>query len=142
MLNKILEIKNALGSLFSLCLTTVTIWFGGWDLALKVLFFMIVIDYISGVLKGAAGEGLSSSIGAKGIIKKATIFIIVLIAHLMDIVAINNTPLFRTASAYFYIANEGISIIENTTALGVPVPKFITKTLKIMKDQNDEIDIK
>lgn len=135
-----MELKFMYGSAVSVGLTAITAWIGSWDLALKILFFMIVIDYVSGIMKGAAGEGLSSAIGAKGIIKKATIFIIVLIAHLIDQVALNSTPLFRTGAAYFYIANEGISILENATALGVPVPEFISKALLIMKEQNDGLN--
>lgn len=140
MIEKGIELKTVIGSVVSVSLTGITAWFGGWDLALKILFFMIVIDYVTGFMKGAAGEGLSSAIGTRGIMKKATIFIIVLIAHLIDQVALNSAPLFRTGAAYFYIANEGISIIENATALGVPVPDFIKKVLKIMKEQNNNLD--
>lgn len=139
MIEKGIEAKTLIESVASVGLTAITAWFGGWDLALKILLFMIVIDYATGFMKAIAGEGLSSDIGTKGLMKKATIFIIVLIAHLIDQVALNSAPLFRTGSAYFYIANEGISIIENATALGVPVPDFIKKVLKIMKEENNEL---
>lgn len=142
MLDKGIEVKTIVGSIASVSLTTLTAWFGSWDLALKILFFMICIDYATGFMKGAAGEGLSSSVGSKGLMKKATIFIIVLLAHLIDQVAVNSSPLFRTAAAYFYIANEGISILENATALGVPIPEFITRILRIMKDQNNNLNEK
>lgn len=135
-----IELKLLIGSTVSVAMTTITAWIGGWDLALKILFCMIVIDYTTGLMKGAAGQGLSSAVGTKGLLKKATIFIIVLLAHLIDQVALNSTPLFRTGAAYFYIANEGISILENATALGVPVPKFISKILMIMKEQNDSLE--
>lgn len=136
MVHNISELKLIIDSGASISIDALSVWIGKWDIAIRILFVMIAVDYLSGLMKGAAGGGLSSDIGHKGLIKKATIFMIVLISYLVDIVALNEIPVFRTGTTYFYIANEGISILENAAAIGVPIPEVISKTLMVMKDSS------
>jgi toxin secretion/phage lysis holin len=99
-------------------------WYlGGFDGFLYALIAFVVVDYITGALRAIVEKRLSSRIGARGIAKKATIFLVVGIGHLIDtyLLAGEGSPL-RTAVIFFYIANEGVSLLENATAIGLPVP--------------------
>lgn len=138
MIENIMGIKLLLNSAVSISIDILTAWTNKWDTSIRILFVMIAVDYLSGIMKGAAGGGLSSDIGHKGLIKKATILIIVLISYLVDVVALNEMPVFRTGTTYFYIANEGISILENAASIGVPIPEVISKTLLVMKENSGD----
>lgn len=96
-------------------------------MALQVLIILISADYLTGVCKAFCNKNLSSDIGAKGIIKKVALLVVVAIATQLD--RLINTELIRTAVIYFYVANEGLSILENLTAMGVPFPKQLTEKL-------------
>ena len=115
----------------------ITYLFGGWDQVLQILFLMIVIDYITGIVGAGMKGELSSKIGFKGIVKKVAIMIMVVIAVQLDKV-MGQVNIFRYLVCFFYIANEGISILENFSKMGVPLPKFMVNLLKVMKDQADE----
>lgn len=120
--------------------TTVVYMIGGFDLALQILLIAIVIDYLTGMMKGSKTTGLSSSVGALRLYKKAAIFLVVILAYQMDKISGLGTPAFRTATVVFYIANEGISIAENLTVLGVPLPPILVKTLKVWKEVSNKGD--
>lgn len=109
---------------------------GGWDMALKVLVFVVITDFVTGVLAGAYEGKLSSSIGHKGIIKKVTIFIIVALAYQLDC-ALGMTYI-RTTVTYFYIVMEAISILENAERTGLTVPEFLRKILKQVRDTTNQ----
>lgn len=111
---------------------------GNFDLIFQILCILIVADYVTGLMKGAKNEGLSSDIGRRGLNKKAAIFIVILIAHQVDRIMGLPSPMVRTACITFYIANEGISIMENLKTLGVPLPEFLMKTLKLWKEESDK----
>lgn len=128
--------KNILNSGIALCGTWVTYLIGGWDSVLKILAVLIVVDYISGLMKAALNKDLASDIGYKGLLKKAAIFIVVILAHQLDLTIPQENPLFRTMVCYFYIANEGISITENIALLGVPLPGGLVDALKKLKSDN------
>lgn len=113
---------------------------GGWDIVLFVLIALIVTDYITGVISAIINQSLSSEIGAKGIAKKALILTVLIVAVLLDRLVNNGDWVFRTLVCYFYIANEGISIIENVISAGVPAPKRLIKVLQQLKSKPDEID--
>ena len=101
-------------------------FFGGLDGFIEVLLAFAVIDYLSGMAVAAwVKHNLSSRIGFKGITKKCLMFSFVGIAHILDKYMLGNTQALRTAVALFYIGNEGLSIIENADALGVPFPKAL-----------------
>ena len=121
---------------FTILATTLTTIFGGWDMALSVLVILIVADYITGVGKAFCNKVLSSDVGSKGIIKKVMILVVVALAAQLD--RLISTELIRTAVIYFYVANEGISILENLTALGVPFPKQLTDRLLQLRGDGEK----
>lgn len=102
--------------------------FGGWDKVLLVLIVFMALDYLTGVICAIATKSLSSEVGARGIAKKSMIFIVLIVAVLLDRL-INDDWIFRTLVCYFYIANEGLSLIENAVKLGVPVPEKLRDVL-------------
>lgn len=134
-----MNIKDIFNGACSVIGTGITYLLGGWNAVLGILVLLIGIDYVTGFIKGISYKELSSEIGAKGLIKKAAIFIVIILAHQIDTVASSSTPLFKTMTCYFYISNEGLSIIENLNALDVPLPSFITNVLKKIKVENDTI---
>ena len=108
---------------------------GGWDMALQVLVGVVVLDYITGVLVAISQKRLSSEIGYKGILKKMMIFLLVYLAVLIE--QATGTDILRLAVILFYIANEGISILENAGKLDVPYPKVLRDVLAQLKDQGE-----
>ena len=105
---------------------------------LQVLLVLITLDYITGLIKGVVHQNLSSEVGRKGLFRKGSIFVILILAVLLDRLLENDTWLFRTVVCYFYIANEGISIIENCASSGLPIPKKIINTLEQLKDYDKD----
>lgn len=118
--------------------TFLTWLLGGWDLALQILIIFIVLDYVTGLLKGAVKKELSSDVGFRGLARKAVILIVLIVAVSLDRLMNTGTWVFRTLVCYFYIANEGISIIENSASLGLPVPRKLTEVLVQLKKGNEE----
>lgn len=114
--------------------TLFTWLFGIWDTALIVLITFMVFDYVTGVLRGYINKELSSDVGLKGIARKAVIFIVLIVAVSLDRLLNTGTWLFRTLICYFYIANEGLSLLENAISLGVPVPPKLKEALAQLKD--------
>lgn len=115
-------------------------WYmGGMDGFLYALIAFSVVDYITGVLRAIVEKKLSSRIGAHGITKKVALFLVVGIGHLIDSYLLNGTgaPL-RTAVIFFYIANEGISLLENAAAIGLPVPEKLKDVLAQLHGKEDE----
>lgn len=116
---------------------TVFTWlFGTWDVALSVLIAFMVMDYLTGVIKAFVNKEVSSSIGLVGIARKSLILLVLIVAVLLDRLINSGTWLFRTIVCYFYIANEGISLLENTIAMGLPVPEQIKDALIQLKEGN------
>ncbi len=105
-------------------------WFlGGLDGFLYALIIFVIVDYITGIMVAIINKELSSEIGARGIFKKILIFILVGIAHIIDSRLIGEGSVIRTAVIFFYLSNEGISIIENSTRIGLPVPQKLKDVL-------------
>ncbi len=114
-------------------------WFlGGCDGLLYALIAFVVIDYITGVMCAIADKKLSSATGFKGICRKVLIFLLVGIAHILDVNIIGSGSVLRTAAVFFYISNEGISIIENAGRIGLPIPKKLKAVLEQLKTKGDE----
>lgn len=114
-------------------------WFlGGYDGFLYALIAFVVIDYILGVMCAILEKHLSSDVGARGIFKKVVIFSLVGIAHIIDQNIIGDGGVLRTAVIFFYLSNEGISIIENSTRIGLPVPEKLKEILEQLKDGGDK----
>lgn len=117
--------------------STILYLLGGWDIALKCLIVVIVIDYLTGVLSAIYNKKLNSIIGTKGIIKKVSYLCIVALSTIIDIIT-GQTGVIRTLVIYFFVANEGISIIENIAEMGVPMPKKLIDVLEQLKKKGDE----
>ena len=115
---------------------TFTWLFGAWDTALTVLVCFMILDYITGVLRAFINKEVSSNIGLIGIARKLLILVVLIVGVLLDRLLNEGTWVFRTLIAYFYIANEGISLIENCVGLGLPVPQKLQDTLIQLKEGN------
>ena len=114
-------------------------WFlGGVDGFLYALVAFIATDYITGVMCAIVERVLSSEIGYRGIFKKVLIFALVGVAHIIDQNIIGDGSVIRTAVIFFYLSNEGISIIENATRLGLPIPEKLRDVLEQLKDGGDK----
>ena len=116
-------------------------WYvGGYDGLVYALLVFVVLDYITGVMCGIIDKNLSSEIGFKGIFKKILIFCLVGIGHILDTQIIGSGSILRTAVIFFYLSNEGISLIENAAHLGLPVPKKLKEILKQIKEKSESED--
>lgn len=105
-------------------------WFlGGGTPALYTLIIFMGIDYISGVMLAVVNRKVSSAVGARGIFKKMMIIAFVGMGHLLDAYIIGQGQMLQTAIIFFYISNEGISVLENTTELGLPIPQKLKDIL-------------
>src|SRR6056297_2534287 len=114
-------------------------WFlGGYDGFLYALIAFVVIDYLLGVMCAILEKHLSSDVGARGIFKKVVIFSLVGVAHIIDQNIIGDGSAIRTAVIFFYLSNEGISIVENATRLGLPIPEKLKDILEQLKDGGDK----
>lgn len=114
-------------------------WFlGGCDGLLYALIAFVVIDYITGVMCAIADKKLSSATGFKGICRKILIFLLVGIAHILDVNIIGSGSVLRTAAVFFYISNEGVSIMENAAHLGLPVPVKLKEVLEQLHDRAEK----
>lgn len=107
---------------------------GGFDGFLYALIFFMIVDYVTGVMVGIVNKNLSSEIGFKGIIKKVTIMFMVMVANIIDNNLLQEGSVVRTAVIFFYLSNEGISLVENANNLGVPIPKKLVSVLKSFED--------
>ena len=117
------------------CGTGITWLFGCWDVAMIVLISFMVIDYITGFIKAWYTKTLSSDTGLRGIARKFLIIVVLIVAVLLDRLLNTGTWVFRTLACYFYIANEGLSILENIVELGLPVPDKLKEALAQLKDK-------
>lgn len=115
-------------------------WFvGGFDGLVYALVAFIVIDYITGLMVAVLERKVSSSIGFKGIFKKVLIFTFVGIGHIVDFHIIKNGSAVRTAVIFFYLSNEGLSILENATKIGLPIPdKLKTIFAELRKEEKHD----
>ena len=114
-------------------------WFiGGLDGFLYALIAFVVIDYLTGLLAAGVQKKLSSEVGFKGIAKKIAIFLLVGIANIIDVDVIQNGTALRTAVIFFYLSNEGLSILENAGNIGLPIPEKLKTMLAQLKDKEDD----
>ena len=114
-------------------------WFlGGCDGLLYALIACVIIDYITGVMCAVYDKNLSSSVGFKGICKKVFIFLMVGIGHILDTKVIGTGSVLRTAVIFFYISNEGVSLVENAAHLGLPIPNKLKEVLEQLHDRSEK----
>lgn len=116
-------------------------WFlGGCDGLLYALIAFVAIDYITGVMCAVIDHRLSSEVGFKGIFKKVMIFLLVGVANILDVQVIGTGCALRTAVIFFYISNEGVSLLENAAYLGLPVPEKIKTVLEQLHSRSESED--
>ena len=116
-------------------------WFlGGCDGLIYALILFVVVDYITGVMCAVADKKLSSEVGFKGICRKVLIFLLVGIGHILDTQIIGAGSVLRTAVIFFYLSNEGVSLVENAAHLGLPVPAKLKAVLEQLHDRAEKED--
>lgn len=111
---------------------------GGCDGLLYALIAFVAIDYITGVMCAISEKTLSSEVGFKGICRKVLIFLLVGIGHIVDAQVIGSGGVLRTAVIFFYLSNEGVSLIENAAHLGLPVPDKLKAVLEQLHDRAEK----
>ena len=116
------------------------LFLGGCDVLLIALLAFVVIDYITGVMCAVVDKKLSSAVGFKGIFKKILIFALVGVGHILDTMVIGTGSVLRTAVIFFYLSNEGISLIENAGHLGLPIPAKLKAVLEQLHDRSEKED--
>ncbi len=114
-------------------------WFlGGCDGLLYALLAFVVVDYITGLMAAAVEKKLSSEVGFKGIFRKVIIFSLVAVGHIVDSYVIRQGSVLRTAVIFFYLSNEGISILENAARTGLPIPEKLKDVLEQLREEKGE----
>ena len=113
---------------------------GGFDGLLYALIAFMVVDYITGVMCAVVDKTLSSAVGFKGICRKVLILALVGIAHILDANIIGDGSVLRTAVIFFYLSNEGVSLLENAAHLGLPIPEKMKEILAQLHDRADKTD--
>ena len=127
--------KEVFQSILAVISTGLIYLLGGLDIAMTCLLIAIILDYVSGMLKAFITKQVSSKTGFKGILKKVSILLVVMLAVLIDRVT-GETGAIRTLVVYYFVANEGLSVLENLGQAGVPIPQSIKKALKALKKES------
>ena len=135
MLTKLSDLGQTLCLVFAAIGTTIVAFLGGWDMLLYALLVCIIIDYISGIYCAIIEKKLSSAVGFQGIAKKVFILVLVGMAHMLGQAL--GLEFIRNMVICFYLANEGISILENAGKTGIPVPQKLKDILIQLKKDND-----
>ena len=112
---------------------------GGVDGFLYALIAFVLIDYLTGVMRAIADKKLSSEVGFKGLFKKMLVFIMVGVGHLIDTQIIGNPGVIRTAVIFFYLSNEGVSLLENAAQLGLPIPEKLKSVLAQLHEKGEKL---
>jgi toxin secretion/phage lysis holin len=111
---------------------------GGCDSLLYALLAFVTLDYLTGLMCTIVDKKLSSEIGFRGIFKKVLIFIMVGIGHIMDMQVLGSVGVLRTAVIFFYISNEGVSLVENAAYLGLPIPEKLKAVLEQLHNRAEK----
>ena len=136
------EFWNVIQAIFAAVGGWLGYFLGGCDGLLFALLAFVVLDYITGIMCAVADKKLSSAVGFKGICHKVLIFALVGIGHLLDTQVIGTGSVLRTAIIFFYISNEGLSLVENAAYLGLPIPSKLHKVLEQLHDRAEKEDEK
>ena len=132
------EFWNTIQLIFSAVGGWLGYFLGGCDGLLYALIAFVVIDYVTGVMCAIINRELSSAVGFKGIFRKVLIFLLVGIANIIDVQVIGTGAALRTAVIFFYISNEGVSLLENAGHLGLPIPEKIKTVLEQLHDRAEK----
>lgn len=122
---------------FAIFGTVMTALFGGWDAALKILVFLMIVDYVTGFLAAYKYKRVNSDVMFWGGIRKGIVFIVVIIAVLLDELINGGLPIVRTLALYYYIAREGLSVAENLGLLNVPMPQQMIDALTQLQGEKE-----
>lgn len=133
--------KTVFDSIFAVIGAILGFYFGKLDGLLIVLCVFSVLDYLTGILSAIISKNLSSSIGFKGLLKKMLIFAFVGMANLLDVYMVGSGQVLRTAVIFFYLSNEGLSIVENAVEIGLPVPAALTGFLKKVNENAEKKEV-
>lgn len=128
--------KTNFDTLVGVCGGIVTYLLGGWDIAMITLAVFMVLDYITGMIASWITKKWNSETGAIGLVKKGTIILLIVLGVFLDRL-MGDTYIFRNVIAMFYIANEGLSVIENCGRIGLPVPKRLFNAFEQLREDND-----
>ena len=134
------EFWNMIQAVFTMVGGWLGYFLGGCDGLLFALVVFVVMDYVTGVMCAAADQKLSSEVGFKGICRKVLIFMMVGIANVLDVLIIGSGSVLRTAVIFFYLSNEGLSLLENAGHLGLPIPEKLKAVLEQLHRQSEETD--
>ena len=134
------EFWNVIQAIFAAVGGWLGYFLGGCDGLLYALLAFVVLDYITGIMCAIADKKLSSAVGFKGICRKVLIFALVGIGHLLDVQIFGETGVLRTAIIFFYLSNEGLSLVENAAYLGLPIPVKLRKVLEQLHDRAEKED--
>lgn len=134
------EFWNTIQLIFSAVGGWLGYFLGGCDGLLLALVLFAVADYITGVMCAVADRKLSSEVGFKGICRKVIIFMLVGVAHVIDVNVIATGSVLRTAVIFFYLSNEGVSLLENAGHLGLPIPEKLKIVLEQLHDRSEKSD--
>ena len=136
------EFWNSIQLVFAMIGGWLGYFLGGYDGLLYALIVFMVVDYITGVMCAFADKKLSSAVGFKGICRKVLILMLVGIANLLDVQVIGTGSVLRTAVIFFYLSNEGVSLLENAAHLGLPIPEKLKAVLAQLHDKANEVEEK
>lgn len=128
--------KTFISDIISVILTTIVYVLGGWDVALISMVIVVIIDYITGVASAFYNKKLSSKQGLKGIIKKFCYFLIVALAVVIDNL-LGQSGIIRTLVIYFFVANDGLSVIENMAEMDVKLPRKLVDALEELRHKSE-----
>ena len=113
-------------------------FWGGMDGLMTALLVFVILDYVTGLMRAASDRKLSSAVGFKGICRKVLIFLLVGVGHMLDAQVIGTGSVLRTAVIFFYLSNEGVSLLENAGHLGLPIPDKLKIVLEQLHDRAEK----
>ena len=128
--------KHLITDIISVVLTFFIYFVGGWDIAIQSLLIVIVIDYLTGIASAIYNKKLSSKTGLKGILKKFCYLLVVGLSVVIDNL-LGNSGLVRNLVIYFFVANDGLSIIENMAEMNIKLPKKLIESLEQIKEKGE-----
>lgn len=134
------EFWNSIQFVFTVIGGWLGYFLGGYDGLLYALIIFMVMDYITGVMCAVSDKKLSSAVGFKGICRKVIILMLVGIANLLDVEVIGTGAVLRTAVIFFYLSNEGVSLLENAAHLGLPIPEKLKAVLVQLHNKAESED--
>lgn len=132
------ELWNTAQAIFAAIGGWLGYFLGGCDGLLIALVVFVAVDYVTGVMCAISDKKLSSEVGFKGICRKVLIFLLVGIANILDVQVIGTGSVLRTAVIFFYLSNEGVSLLENAAHLGLPVPEKMKEILEQLHDRAEK----